>query len=111
MNINKCFLAGNLTADPETKQGKKEPFVTFSIAIDGRNQDVTFANCVAFGKTGELIAKYFTKGKPIFVEATYTTRKSKQGNWFHGFAVNSFQFVGPQTDKKETKKEADDIPF
>lgn len=110
MNVNKVFLAGNLTATPEVKEGKKAPFVTFGIAINGLNQEVNFANCVAFGKTGELIAKYFTKGKPIFVEGRYTSRKGKKG-YFYGITVESFQFVGSQRDsEKETKNEEYDEP-
>lgn len=114
MNVNKVFLAGNLTANPETKEGKKAPFVTFSIAVNGLNQEVNFANCVAFGKTGELISKYFTKGKPIFVEGRYTSRKRKTKGYFYGITVESFQFVGSQKEADKDVKgndEEDDSPF
>lgn len=69
---------GNLTHKPELKQLPGGMHVcSFSLAINRRwrdpqtneqREDTTFVGCDAFGKTAEAIAKWFDKGRPIFVE-------------------------------------------
>lgn len=73
--MNKVILMGNLTRDPEVRytQGSEPIAVTrFSIAVQRRfkrdgETDVDFINCVCFGKQGETIGKFFTKGRRISV--------------------------------------------
>ncbi len=83
MYINKAFLFGNLTRDPELKSlpsGIK--VVSFGMATnrtykdkDGNKKDTTeFHNIVAFGKPAETIAQYMQKGRPIFVEGRIQTQ-------------------------------------
>src|SRR5574344_655583 len=83
MYLNKAFLYGNLTRDPELKalpSGIK--VVSFSVATNrtwkdknGIKQDsTTFHNIVAFGKTAETIAQYLKKGRGIFVEGRIENR-------------------------------------
>lgn len=67
-------FAGNLVRDPEVKQGKESQFTSFSVAVthgakDGQDGKVgtEFVECLAGGKTGENIAKYFKKGDQIVV--------------------------------------------
>jgi single-strand DNA-binding protein len=62
-------------------------------------EEVTFIDCAAFGKTGEVIGKYFTKGKPIFIEGRikYDSWEDKQGGGKRSkitVVVENFQFVG-----------------
>ena len=83
MYLNKVFLYGNLTRDPELKAlpGGSQ-VANFGIATnrsfkgkDGQRQESTeFHNVVAFGRTAEVIAQYCKKGRPIFVEGRITTR-------------------------------------
>jgi single-strand DNA-binding protein len=77
--MNKVILMGNLTRDPEVRYTSGEnqmAIARFGIAVSrrfqSRNQnnngtDVDFINCVAFGRTGENIGKFFTKGRRIAV--------------------------------------------
>lgn len=97
MNYNRCILGGRLVANPETKTGKTS-FVTFMLAINAREQEVNFLPCVAFGKTGEMIAKYFEKGKEILIEGRLTSRKSKDKTYY-SVVAEKFEFCGYQ-DKK-----------
>lgn len=71
--INKIILQGRLTKDPESRMTTSETAVTgICVAVqrpvskDGE-RTADFINCVAFGKTAELLAKHFTKGKEIAV--------------------------------------------
>ncbi|MDR1688791.1 MAG: single-stranded DNA-binding protein [Clostridiales bacterium] len=71
--MNKVVLIGNLTRDPETRYSQSaEPLAIcrFSVAVSKRfkregEPDADFISCVAFGKTGEFVDKYFKKGKKI----------------------------------------------
>lgn len=75
--MNKVILMGNLTRDPEIRYATGESqtaVVRFSVAVqrkfqsrNGNGNDVDFINCVAFGRTGENIGKFFTKGRKIAV--------------------------------------------
>ncbi len=83
MYLNKVFLYGNLTRDPELKAlpGGSQ-VASFGLATNrtfkdknGQKQETTeFHNIVAFGRTAEVIAQYCKKGRPIFVEGRIQTR-------------------------------------
>ncbi len=68
--MNKVVLMGRLTRDPEVRysQGESSTAVArFSLAVDRRfarqgEATADFINCVAFGKTGEFVEKYFKQG-------------------------------------------------
>ena len=83
MYINKAMIYGNLTRDPELKALPSGMQVcSFSVATnrtyndrDGKRQESTdYHNVVSFGKQGEVIAKYLTKGSGIYVEGRMQTR-------------------------------------
>ena len=83
MYLNKVFLYGNLTRDPELKALPSGSNVAnFGLATNrtykdknGAKQESTeFHNIVAFGRTAEVIAQYCKKGRPIFVEGRIQTR-------------------------------------
>jgi len=76
-NLNKVFLMGNLTRDPEVKYTPKGTAVgDLAIAIndsykaqDGTiKETVTFVDVEVWGRTAENCKQYLTKGRPIFVE-------------------------------------------
>ena len=83
MYLNKAFIIGNLTRDPEVKalpSGLK--VCSFGVATnrmykdkDGNKQDSTeFHNISAFGKLGELAGQYLKKGQQVLVEGRLQTR-------------------------------------
>lgn len=83
MYLNKAFIIGNLTRDPELKalpSGTK--VCSFGIATnrtfkdkDGNRQEATeFHNIVAFAKLGELAGQYLKKGQQVLVEGRIQTR-------------------------------------
>jgi len=83
MYLNKVFLYGNLTRDPELKAlPSGSQVANFGLATNrtykdknGAKQEATeFHNVVAFGRTAEVIAQYCKKGRPIFVEGRIQTR-------------------------------------
>lgn len=73
--MNKVIFMGRLVADPEFSQTQGGKSVCkFRIAVDrayskdGQEKQSDFFQLVSFGKTAELVSKYFVKGKPILVE-------------------------------------------
>lgn len=83
MYLNKAFVAGNLTRDPEMRSlpsGIK--VTTFSLATnrvwknkEGVTQEVAdFHNIVVFGRQAETVAQYLRKGSNALVEGRMQTR-------------------------------------
>lgn len=69
--MNKTILIGRLTRDPEVRYSEGEnamAIARFTLAVDRRvktqegQQSADFIGCIAFGKSGEFVEKYFTKG-------------------------------------------------
>ncbi len=108
MYLNKAFLYGNLTRDPEIRAlPSGQQVASFSIATNrtykdknGQKQDATeFHNIVAFGKLADIIGQYLKKGRPIFVEGRIQTRSwddktSGEKKYRTEVVVENFQF-GP----------------
>lgn len=104
--FNKVILMGNLTRDPETRSTPSGQSVTnFSLAVnrtwkgqDGTMQEaVSYIDCVAWGRTGEVIAQYMQKGRPILVSGRLDQRSWEQdGNKRSKVEViiEDFNFVG-----------------
>lgn len=108
MYLNKVFLYGNLTRDPELRAlPSGQQVASFALATnrtyknkDGEKQEaVEFHNIVAFGKQADLIGQYMKKGRPIFVEGRIQTRSwddktSGDKKYRTEIVIESFQF-GP----------------
>lgn len=126
--MNKVFLLGNLTEDPEVKTKRERSFTLFTVAVQdgyGDKKQTFFFDCVAGGKTGENIAQYFEKGKPICVEGKLYTRKNDETGYFENkISIYSFSFIngggdgkkksgkgGKKTREPEPPDDTDDIPF
>ena len=106
-SFNKVILMGNLTRDPELRQTPAGKNVTqLGIAVsrkfkdleDNEREETTFVDVDAFGKTAEVICKYFSKGKPILVEGrlkldSWETNNGEKRNKLK-VILESFQFVG-----------------
>lgn len=101
-NYNKVILVGRLTRDPETKQvGPDRTVVHFAIAVNrewGETKETMFIDVGYWGKTGETIAKFFTKGKEILVEGHLKMNewedKHGQKRVQHAVVGERFEFVG-----------------
>jgi single-strand DNA-binding protein len=83
MNLNKAFVLGNLTRDPEVKSLPSGQSVTsFSIATnrfytDAQGQkksEAEFHNIVCFGKLSDISSRYLTKGSMVLIEGRIKTR-------------------------------------
>lgn len=112
MYLNKVQIYGNLTRDPELKSLPSGSAVaSFGVATnrtwkdkDGsKKEQVEFLNCVAFGRTAEVISQYMKKGKPIYIEGRIQTRswegkEDGKKQYRTEVVVEIFQF-GPSTSE------------
>ena len=83
MYLNKAFVYGNLTRDPELRSLPSGVQVTsFSVATnrvwkdkDGVKQEaVEYHNIVVFGRQAETSAQYLKKGSSVLIEGRLQTR-------------------------------------
>lgn len=103
--MNKVILLGRIVRDPDIKytQGDNTMCVAkFSLAVDRKfKQDgqptADFINCVAFGKTAEVLEKYCTKGTKLVVEGRIQTgsytNKDGQKVYTTDIAVENIEFA------------------
>lgn len=80
-SVNKVILVGHLAADPEASQTQGGSRVTFPVAThreytsEGAKKDVTdYHRVVAWGKLGDICAKFLARGQGIYVEGTLLNR-------------------------------------
>lgn len=122
--MNQIFLCGRLCNDPDVRYGTNSNAIAkFSIAVDRRfkrdgQPTADFFNCVAFGKTGEFIEKYFHKGSKILLsgEMQNNNYKNKEGQMVYGFqvTVNNVEFAeskSQQNNAQQAKPQQADDSF
>lgn len=87
--LNKIFVMGRLTRDPELRRTQGGNAVTsFALAVDrdfksaDGTKETDFLDVVAWRNTAEFAAKYFTKGRMAVVEGRLQMRDwtDKEGN-------------------------------
>ena len=76
-SVNKVFLMGNLTRDVQVKHTANNTAVAnLGLAVNRRyrnaggemQEETTFVDCEAWGRTAETMGKYLAKGRPVFIE-------------------------------------------
>lgn len=123
-NLNRVLLIGNLTRDPELRVTPKGTAICqFSLAINrkfkdesgGERDEVTYVDVEAWGKTGETIAKYSTKGKPLFVEGRlkleqWEDKNTREKRSRMKVVCENFQFLGSRDDRAAAPSEPQRAP-
>jgi len=109
--FSKAIVAGNLTRDPEmraTPSGAQA--CNFTIAVnrvfkgnDGNQQEQTsFIDCVAWGRSGETISQYVKKGSALLVsgrieQRSWEDKTSGQRRSRVEIIVEDFSFIGGES--------------
>lgn len=107
MYLNKVFLIGNLTRDPELKalpSGVKVASVALATnrvwkdQNGARQEAVEYHNVVVFGRQAEIISQYCKKGSSLYIEGRLQTRswdaQDGQKKYRTEIVLESFQFGG-----------------
>ena len=108
--MNKVFLTGNLTRDPEVKytpNGKAVSRMGIAVARRFKNAetgqaDVDFFNLTAWDKTAEFCVRYLRKGSRVLIEGRLQTYNytGQDGNKRSGvdILVENIEFAGAKRD-------------
>jgi single-strand DNA-binding protein len=98
-NLNSCNFIGNIVRDPELRPVGQSSVANFTIAVGWKSKDkegTEWVNVTAWGKLGEIVAQYATKGTKVFVQGRMKTEKYTDKNGI---------------EKQTTKIEADKVEF
>jgi single-strand DNA-binding protein len=126
-NLNKVFLLGNLTRDPELRHTAQGTSVAnFSIAVnrtykgnDGDfKKETSYFNIIVWGKTGENCAKFLSKGRPVLVEGRLQNRSYEtqdgQKRTITEIVADNVQFLGSASSRDNVEENAgggEDVGF
>lgn len=135
--MNKVFLIGRLTADPEVRYTNDQKAVAnYTLAVDRRaarnaegHTEADFIRCVAWEKRAEFAEKYLRKGTKIAVSGriqtgSYTGKDGKKV-YTTDVIVEEVEFAGAKQEGEPPKQTAstpaddfvnvpddmDDLPF
>ena len=107
-DINRIMLIGRLVKDPELRYTQSGTSIaSFSVANNRsfssggeKKESVSFFNCVAWGKLGEIIVQYCKKGHRIGLEGRLQQRSWEDQNGNKRSTVEivaeNFQFLTPR---------------
>ena len=82
-SLNRVFLIGNLTRDPELRYlPSGQAVATFTVAVNRvytagtgeRKEDTSFIRVVVWARRAEVCNEYLRKGSPVFVEGRLQSR-------------------------------------
>lgn len=125
-NLNKVFLLGNLTRDPELRHTPQGTSVAnFSIAVnrnykgnDGEfKKETSYFNIIVWGKSGENCQKFLTKGRPVLVEGRLQNRSYEtqdgQKRTVTEIVADNVQFLGSGSgrDAADGNAGSEDVGF
>lgn len=109
-NINSVTVSGNLTRDPELRQlPNGDPVCNVGIANNrwdrSKNEEVpNFFDVTIFGKAGENVAKYLSKGSGVVLSGKLryeSWEKDGQKRSKVSIVAHDVQFTGGKTEKPE----------
>jgi len=106
-SFNRVIVAGNLTRDPQLSYTPSNTSVCeFGMAVNRRwrdrdgntKEEVCYLDLTAYGRQGEVINQYMSKGRPILVEGrlrySQWTNKEGQKRSKLDVIVENFTFLG-----------------
>ena len=105
--FSKAIITGNLTRDPEVRTTPNGATVcSFAVAVNRvyrdangeQKEDVSFIDCSAWGKLGEMISQYAHKGSGVLVSGRLDQRSFEGKDGVKRsrveIVVEDFNFVG-----------------
>lgn len=115
-NLNRVFLMGNLTRDPELKYiPSGSAVVTLGLAVnrfytgsdDEKKEDVSYFNVVVWNKSAEACSQYLHKGSPVFVEGRLQSRSWETSD---GQKRNTVEVVARRVEFLSSRKSEENGP-
>jgi single-strand DNA-binding protein len=108
--MNKLSATGRIVADAETRAAGSDTLTKFRLASDvgyGDRKSTNWFQCEIWGKRGEALAQYLTKGQQVTVFGTLTMREwtSKEGvkNLSPDIRIDEIELQGGKQDRQDAK--------
>ena len=113
--FSKAIITGNVVRDPELRATSGGTQVcSFSVAVNynyvqngEKKEQVSFINCSAWGKAGEVIAQYAKKGTGILVSGRLSQRafedKTGAKRSATEIVVEDFNFLGGSNEGSSSR--------
>ena len=118
--MNKVFLIGRLSRDPELRHTTSGMAVCqINVAVSrrtgaGRDPETDFINVVVWDKQAENVSKYLAKGRQVAVEGRIQTRSydNNEGKktYVTEVVANNVEFLGSVSDNSR-QQNIDENPF
>lgn len=126
--MNNVNLIGRVTKDIEIRQAGTTNVARFTLAVNRqfKKDESDFINCVAFGKTAEIMAQYVKKGHQVGINGRIQTGSYEKDGarvFTTDVIVDSFDFLTNKTENngsasnkntfndEMTPVNNDDMPF
>ena len=123
MDLNRAQIIGRATTtiDIKTIESSGTTVANFVVATNRKYknkegnllEEAEYHRCVAYGNNADILAKYLTKGKRIYVEGRLRTRKREDAAGLQKFSteivLENFIFLGPRGE--EDSFEGGEDPF
>ena len=102
MNYQKLILSGNATNDAQRLKSKKGDiaYTTFNVGVGDGKDKTTFFPVTVFGKHGDAVAEYLTKGRQVLVEGRIEVSSTGR----HNVVADTVRLGASPMEKKPTKK-------
>lgn len=91
-----AVIAGNIGKDAETRQAGGSSVTNFNVAVEKRvkGEKVTiWVRCALWGKRGEVLGQYLTKGSKVSVSGSLSTREH-EGKTYIEIEANDVTLMG-----------------
>jgi single-strand DNA-binding protein len=100
MNYQRVIFAGNATDDAQsqTSQNGDVTYTRFDVGVSDAKEQSTYFPVVVFGKQGEAVAEYISKGRQVLVEGRIEVNDKGRFN----IIADRVQF-GPEPAAKNTQ--------
>ena len=113
MSINRVFITGNLTRDPEMRQTNGGmPIMGFGVAVNERRKnqqtgewedDPVFLDCTMYGNRAERVCQYLAKGTKVSIDgrlrySTWQDKETGQKRYKVDVVVNDIEFMSRRED-------------
>jgi single-strand DNA-binding protein len=120
--VKNITIAGRLTRDAETREAGSDKVTSFSVAVDDRSnkeKGTIFFDCSLWGKRGESLKQYLTKGSSVTVTGDFGKREY-EGKTYFTVKVDNVTLQGGKSEggssggysaPSSDSYDADSIPF
>lgn len=98
--MKQITIAGNITRDAELRTTQKgDKVASFSVAVNDRNKEATYFGVSLWGRRGEALCQYLTKGSSVVVQGDFSTEEYN-GKTYLKVSASEVTLMGGRRDDR-----------